>query len=657
MGGQISRYALAYMEKKYAVTQLPEWQHNCRLWVSVDSPHLGANIPIGLQSLLNQVANSGNVEAQDFVNKQLSSAAAKQQLIEQFNGWNGSQLKTDYFDGRASAQGYPASHGHPFFVQYYNDLYNNGLPDSHGYPLNLRKIALINGSLDGSKSFYNPFTQQEDNYIGNKAMGLNIRAFQTICFVFCFDVHIGSLEAYNLPDYNDYGKISRFKKAFNDHSKYATNINPRGNMDNVPGGWYPSFDDVASPIDGTDPFLPGGSFWNFEFTMDNVIYAISDFFGSADLNVYKNEHVNSFIPTVSSLGFKNPNFNWNQELDRVLTCTSGEIPFDNYYGPKQNEQHTSFTEKSITWLLEELDGDSVYPVPTVYLDGGDLSGPSTICENQTSTYSFGPCESTPVLSWEVSNNLIKTSYDDFSVTVRPKNPISNGTGYIRAIFENYPLQKEFWVGAPEVPAGSDITTSDTSVYMNTTSFFWAPDLAPGIKYEWEISYNSNCQNDPNAIMPLFSGYGSNYEITISDFMSVAWGDCSGMYSVVCYAVNDCEEKSPIGVQMVEVFDYSSDEPCNNLWLDIVPNPVEDDTATASILAPPPCPPIGGDDDPFNYKNVQAILYDMQGNIRISQTFDGLQFTLRGFSALEQGLYVLNVVTQKGKQGEEIIIVE
>jgi hypothetical protein len=39
MGGQISRYALAYMEEH-------NLSHNTKLWVSIDSPHLGANIPM-----------------------------------------------------------------------------------------------------------------------------------------------------------------------------------------------------------------------------------------------------------------------------------------------------------------------------------------------------------------------------------------------------------------------------------------------------------------------------------------------------------------------------------------------------------------------------------------------------------------------------------
>lgn len=53
MGGQITRYALAYME------QHPEFRtnygnHNSRLWISFDSPHQGANISIGIQGMVEE---------------------------------------------------------------------------------------------------------------------------------------------------------------------------------------------------------------------------------------------------------------------------------------------------------------------------------------------------------------------------------------------------------------------------------------------------------------------------------------------------------------------------------------------------------------------------------------------------------------------------
>ena len=74
-----------------------------------------------------------------------------------------------------------------------------------------------------------------------------------------------------------------------------------------------------------------------------------DFFSSRT-----NKKIHSFVPTVSGLGFKNPNFNWSNNINRNLVC-SGEIPFDNYYAPRNNTQHVSFSQESIQWLFKELD--------------------------------------------------------------------------------------------------------------------------------------------------------------------------------------------------------------------------------------------------------------------------------------------------------------
>lgn len=52
MGGQIAKYALSYMEKQEELTGDEEWDHNVSHYVSFDSPHLGANIPLGDQALL-----------------------------------------------------------------------------------------------------------------------------------------------------------------------------------------------------------------------------------------------------------------------------------------------------------------------------------------------------------------------------------------------------------------------------------------------------------------------------------------------------------------------------------------------------------------------------------------------------------------------------
>lgn len=531
MGGLISRYALSYMETNNI-------DHNTRLWVSIDSPHLGANIPIGLQSLINQAAPN-NVAAQDFVDNQLGSTAAKQQLIEQFNGWNGNQLKQDFFDARTVSQGYAENRGHPFYTNFYTNLFNNGLANSNGFPQNSRKIVMINGSLKGNNIFYNPFTQQQDNYNGAGQIGVNIRGFQTVCFPFpiCWDLHIASLEGFTMPNFNTNSKVSRFKKLFNDDSKYATNINSRGNMDNISGGWYPGYEQVAGPIDGADPVVPSGGFWSsWDGVFSTVFSILSDILGGADLTVYSNEYSHSFIPTISSLGFRSPDFNWNQNLNRNLVCT-GEIPFDTYFGPSNNERHTSFTQESVTWLLQELGGN--HQPPIVYLESDDIQGPNAICQNIPVTYDFDTCVAPPVQSWEVSGNIQILTSDDSSVTVETTTS-SSGNGFIRAIFPNQTVQKDIWVGTPMSPgslSGPEIVTSGSLAYYSggfsqgaTGYQWWLPhpyDVASPIDY-----FNDNWQVLPNAgnATNIFTGYaGNNGLVQLMGVNECGPGDAAMLY--------------------------------------------------------------------------------------------------------------------------------
>src|SRR4030095_5111747 len=68
MGGIISRYALAYMEKN----NMP---HRTRLWISFDAPHNGANVPIGAQKYVEFFAGNGIKEAQETLQKKLNTPA------------------------------------------------------------------------------------------------------------------------------------------------------------------------------------------------------------------------------------------------------------------------------------------------------------------------------------------------------------------------------------------------------------------------------------------------------------------------------------------------------------------------------------------------------------------------------------------------------
>lgn len=86
MGGLVARYALAYME----TNQLP---HNTAYYVSYDTPHLGANVPVSLQSMIqNTYALLGDGSLEPVVTL-LNSPAAQEMLIWWVSDMGGSSFQ------------------------------------------------------------------------------------------------------------------------------------------------------------------------------------------------------------------------------------------------------------------------------------------------------------------------------------------------------------------------------------------------------------------------------------------------------------------------------------------------------------------------------------------------------------------------------------
>lgn len=125
MGGLIARYELALMEKEGL-------HHKTKLYVSYDSPHNGAYVPLGLQYLMDCTKEFGIIgtifdKNNDlFVNyNALKSPAARQMLIRHFQ---------------------PG----PDHINFYSALNLNGLPNSKGFPVKCRNIAMVDGSNLGT---------------------------------------------------------------------------------------------------------------------------------------------------------------------------------------------------------------------------------------------------------------------------------------------------------------------------------------------------------------------------------------------------------------------------------------------------------------------------------------------------------------------------
>lgn len=417
MGGLISRYTLAYMEKN----NIP---HNTKLWVSFDSPHHGANIPLSTQvNLFFFGTTGGSEDAKNKFIENFFSPAARQMLIEQMDGYP----NPTYFWSNSGR-----NNNHPFRQQFMQNLTNNGLSGSNGFPKQTRNIAIANGTTTGQK------TNSEGQTLLEMA-GFGPLRLKAVVLV------DNALPAPNNSALNFEGRFTKTVKCriwptnmtftcginIIDKKLYTNNPNPRGSMDVVQGGTYNTQGILKSEF---DPVL------------------------RADLNdvqwrQYRPNH--AFIPTVSSLAFKNPNFDWNSDINRNLLCNQ-EIPFDTYFVAKTNEEHIFITNELVDWLIKEIEG--IPQDPNLNLSNITISTTKkVVCLNETvyiSTTTTDLCSLPSTFTWSTSPNLqIVGSNTDSTIQIKG---IQNGLGYIYLNFTNgQKIEQKIWVGIPQVYAVSD----------------------------------------------------------------------------------------------------------------------------------------------------------------------------------------------------------
>ncbi len=322
MGGQITRYALAYMEKKERETGSNSWNHNTRLWVSVDSPHQGANIPLAVQGSTYFLGFIHEDEGAKTKYKQkLLAPATKQMLINHYG----------YSSGKST-----------YFTRYQNGLIANGLPNTNGYPTKSRNIAIVNGSMSGRKTAHP----------GQRF--LDMRGF-TVAASFWFLVqHRWTINLFTIKnnyqqEYNQPGVVFNIRSYkvssdfYNSREESRTNSNTQGSLDVVPGGLFNSGNDLKEEIVAA---LKKRGTRRRMYTPSTEIGTVVP---------------HAFIPTHSALdtnGFSN----WYQSIN-INLVSANKTPFDTYYGESTNTEHVSFTQASKNWLFNELDGINQLPVP------------------------------------------------------------------------------------------------------------------------------------------------------------------------------------------------------------------------------------------------------------------------------------------------------
>ena len=289
MGGLISRYALTYMEDQ-------SLNHDMRLYISFDSPHRGANVPVGLQYTLNYLANGdpGLTQLEPLISGLLDSPAAKQMLIDHYLG---------HVDGSGVDQ--DGSTHTPKGAPNFRDAFQTEL-DAIGFPQNTRNIAISNGSGSGQMTGTPGMELLNHNFLIDA--GTNTIASVEMHFtpVASQNINVSSVD------------ISIFGFPFFSFDAVAESLSDSDGVDSAPGGQF----DLFSFDDGSDPL-------------------ITEFVSNLNSQYF------NFIPSLSGLAI-------SSEPDWYANPDENDSPFDNIYIPNDNEPHVTLTDANVAFALSEI---------------------------------------------------------------------------------------------------------------------------------------------------------------------------------------------------------------------------------------------------------------------------------------------------------------
>jgi Secretion system C-terminal sorting domain len=639
MGGLITKFALAYLEKQGIA-------HNTKLWVSMDSPHQGANIPLAIQQDIYFLGKKlRNADADSQFNDLLHSKAAEQLLLDIVD-YDGNSVKNN------------------INTNFLNTLKNNGVVNSNGFPVlgGIRKIAISNGSFGGVKNV-NP----KENF-------LDIRASVKIHF---FGIRVGRKRIFTINNYytpnlgesitlvDNKGRNPDQGVGDTNYSKEYTGYNSYGSMDAVPGGYANASNDlkikVNSSLEGTDAFS--------NLLANKIIYVAPFLYSGSDLIIDRNIPPNkettltpqAFIPTHSALDTKGFS-NWYQPIDKNLVCT-GQTPFNSFYGESTNMQHITFTDNMVKWLLEELKGNP--QVPSFPMKSDNLGGPLNVCLNTPSTYQFQflkDCDLTNTPVWSVSPNLQIVNSTATSVTVKG---LANGIGNIKATFQNgnY-ISSNMSIGDVSIEDGSSYTT--TKVPFNSIIDQYGNYESGGnIVFNVDISSSSTLNPSSKFTFSNFKIGSLSYQINtqqITQKRFTFWIPKSLVSKLKCplleftlTATSPCAKtKSTYGSISINCLSFLPDDfsrkglrtvASNNFIYKIFPNPssnIINISLFDETLKPSP------------QAQITAKLYDINGLEKRSISVTNNTATIN-VSSLPKGIYILKINIDGVIESHQVVV--
>lgn len=604
MGGLVARYALANMTKNNIATQT-------RLLITHDSPHQGANVPLGFQKLAFAV---GSVDV--FGYKIRDVFPSYQEVVNLLNA----PATTELLKYRVSSE-FSNIISNTFVSSVYKPMVTFSYSDPQP---TYRFIATSQGSECGTPIFAP----------GSNILNIQGNAGALIPFALSTGKANLEIQANALPNIGSSSTIAKVKfvakvKLFGfitiakDFYNYTSNITSSTFLpiDGAAGGTSPigSLDASGISAGGDIPFI-----LNYRANLNTA--TISNF---------------CFVPTASALDVQNFD---NSSLSAVNVggwSPTNPSSAETYIAQESlgngvfNERHTNFTARNAEWIFNEMQNStnnnlncSINCTPTV--NASLIEGPEASCNG--AIYSIPSLIPGTIVNWSATGNIsIYVDEDEPTYVNVSKITNTGGGGVLSATFEgpcgNLTITKTINIKTPNPNVFGLYQTFEA----HQEHYLSVNNPQPDWSYHWEI-IGSN--------VSLLNGPGSNYG------SSLAIGcDEPGAFTLRLTVTNSCGN-----IKVIEETLYVQG---NYYRYSTYPNPAKDEIIVS--IEDKGLKKTEKDNIDKSEEYINVSLYDDKGDIRTKAVLNKYKATILDTKNIPNGIYYLHINEGKKTIKKQVII--
>ncbi|MBC2846292.1 T9SS type A sorting domain-containing protein [Winogradskyella flava] len=494
MGGLVARYALRDME-------INGETHDTKLYISHDTPHQGANVPLAFQAFvrhlvgeeigipvffslfdINIVDLSDEIPGLEEGLALLRTPAAQQMLTYQLQG-TGDNVSVDNTTLYSS------------FLTEYSTM---GYPQQNG----IRNIAIANGSECGTPLEFNPY---------DKLVDINVRVDLPF---FVTNIALAILNGLSV---NPLKALSSLLSTDTDiKAQFRLRALPSQQSKQIYKGKIFIEKTILFLVDVEEPLIDEERLNSLSsmLPLDNASGGIFDLEGFAnlpqELDQYVLERQFNFIPTYSSLDIGSGTQTIGiRDLNKTYSPLSPprapkDVPFDNFFTNDLNsEQHIQFTLNNGNWLIEELDDDNEEgfyscasncpnDLPLVII------GSDQICNSSSETYYVNNLRPGVLVNWSVSpTGGFTLTQNGNSATLTPTGYFGGRatlTAFIETDCNDVEIAKEIQTGSQRPIIYGKDGEQIASFSFCTLHYGYINFTTPSSAFEWEwnqVSGNFN----------------------------------------------------------------------------------------------------------------------------------------------------------------------